>query len=95
VCSLVGAFPAPPAARRLVCVFQSCSLVLHTNIMAPAKSRFKFEAIWPKFHGYLEVVQEGWHASLPHGRNLDFKLCNTAKSFKAGARSSLGALSFS
>jgi hypothetical protein len=70
-------------------------LILHSNIMAPAKNRFKFEAIWPKFPGYLEAVAEGWRASLHNAdpfRNLDYKLRNTAKALKSWSQKHVGSI---
>jgi hypothetical protein len=52
-------------------------LMLHTNVSASIKKRFRFEAIWPRFLGYMEAVAEGWQFSVPNAdscRILDRKL---------------------
>lgn len=61
-------------------------LLLQTDVVPWAKSRFKFEAFWPKIPGFFKAVELGWLASLIHAdpfRNLDFKLRNVAKTLKA------------
>jgi hypothetical protein len=74
--------------HRLRAAASSCSdhasLILHTDISTPAKSRFMFESIWSKFPGYLDVVKEGWQCDLQHTDSfrLDHKFRNTAKSLK-------------
>jgi hypothetical protein len=47
--------------------------------------QFKFEAIWPRFSGFLEAVVEGWCCTLLNAdayHVLDYKLHNTTKSLK-------------
>jgi hypothetical protein len=83
-----------------LCAFSSrCSdhtpLLLHTNVDAPTTKRFRFEAIWPKFLGYLNAVKEGWRNTLQNAntcRILDFKLGNTAKSFKRWSQKFVGSV---
>jgi hypothetical protein len=61
------------------------SLLLHTNTLTHLMQRFKFEAIWPRFHGFLDVVADGWCCTLLNAdacRILDYKLQNNTKSLK-------------
>jgi hypothetical protein len=75
--------------HKLCALSSSCldhaPLMLQTCALVPAKPRFKFETIWPKFLGYLEAVAEGWQCSIPHGdcfRNLDDKFRSMTKGLK-------------
>lgn len=37
-----------------------CALLLHSCLDSPRVHCFWFEAIWPKFEGFIQVVQETW-----------------------------------
>ena len=63
-------------------------LLLKTDCTLPHLKRFRFENIWPKFDGFLLVVEEAWNAPLPCPgldafRALEFKLRATAKALKS------------
>jgi hypothetical protein len=49
-------------------------------------NRFHFQAFWPCFQGFLEVVQRAWHCLLnsasPFG-HLDWLFCNTMRFLKS------------
>jgi hypothetical protein len=50
------------------------------------KPRFRFEVIWTKFDGFVDVVRQAWQTQLPGAstcRTLDFKLCAVAKALKS------------
>jgi hypothetical protein len=34
-------------------------LILHIDVAVSSKSRFRFQAFWPKFSGYLDAVSRG------------------------------------
>jgi hypothetical protein len=60
-------------------------LLLHTSTLTTLMQRFKFEAIWPRFPGFLEAVAKGWHCTLLNGDAclmLDYMFRNTTKSLK-------------
>ena len=61
-------------------------LRLTTVAMMHTFKRFQCETIWPKFDGYLSVVEEAWQCPWPNAdafRVLDYKLRNTAKALKS------------
>jgi hypothetical protein len=67
------------------------------DVAAPGKPRFRFEAIWPKFPGYLQVVTDGWRETPAHAdafRSLDFKMTNTAKALKPWSQKFIGSVHF-
>lgn len=81
----------------LSCLSTDCSdhapLSLKLDSGRWAKPRFRFEAIWPKFDGYLEAIKEAWVCPLPHAcRVLDYKLRNTAKVLKAWSAKHVGSI---
>ena len=70
-------------------------LLLRTDCALPHLKRFRFENIWPKYDGFMQVVEEAWNAPLP-GTNLDafrvldIKLRATAKALKAWSAKHVG-----
>lgn len=69
--------------------------MLHSNTQLTTKKRFKFEAIWPRFPGYLQAVQEGWVYSLQNVdifRTLDYKFRNTATVLKRWSQEHIGSI---
>jgi hypothetical protein len=57
--------------------------------------RFHFENIWPKFEGFLQVVEEAWVCPWPDAdafRVLDFKLRNTAKALQSWSAKHVGSV---
>ena len=70
-------------------------LLLRTDCALPHLKRFRFENIWPKYDGFMQVVEEAWNAPLP-GTNLDafrvldMKLRATAKALKAWSAKHVG-----
>jgi hypothetical protein len=57
--------------------------------------RFHFENIWPKFEGFLQVVEEAWVCPWPDAdafRVLDYKLRNTAKALQSWSAKHVGSV---
>jgi hypothetical protein len=57
------------------------SLLLHTRNEYMHHKRFHFRAYWPKFPGFLEMVEKAWLCPLTDAdpcRRLDWLLRNTA-----------------
>jgi hypothetical protein len=50
--------------HRMRTLSSSCSdhapLIIHTSGSLMAKKRFHFEAIWPRFPGFLQAMEVGW-----------------------------------
>ena len=70
-------------------------LLLRTDCAIPHFKRFRFENIWPRYPGYMEVVAEAWNAPLPCTdldpfRILDIKLRATAKALKSWSAKHVG-----
>jgi len=64
-------------------------LLLKTDCVLPHFKRFRFENIWPKYDGFMQVVEEAWNAPLPWPnadafRALDYKLRATAGPLRVG-----------
>jgi hypothetical protein len=85
--------------HRLREISSACSnhapLLLHSNADSPFFKRFKFEAVWPRFPGFLDAVQEVWHLTIQNAddcRTLDFKLCNTPKAVKRWSQQFVGSI---
>jgi hypothetical protein len=85
--------------HRLHASSSTCSdhapLMLHTNIAAAAKSRFKFESVWTKFLMVLDAVTEGWSCELHNAdafHTLDHKLCTTAMTLKKWSQKYVGSI---
>jgi exonuclease III len=81
-------------SHKLRATSSSCSdhapLALQACASLPAKPRFKFETMWPKFLGYLEAVAEGWQCTVQHGdcfRIVDHKFRSMAKASNDGVKS--------
>jgi hypothetical protein len=72
-------------------------LLLHTDVAAPGKPRFRFESIWPIFLGYMEAVVDGWHGAPAQAdafRSLHIKLHNTAKALNHWSQKFVGSVRF-
>lgn len=85
--------------HRLRALSTDCSdhapLLLQTCTIPWAKRRFRFETIWVKFDGYLQVVSEAWDAELADAdpcRTLDHKLRQTAKALKSWSMKKVGSI---
>ena len=72
-------------------------LFLILNVQSVARPRFRFEAIWIQFDGFLDVVKEAWSSSLPNAdacRALDHKLRRTAVALKRWSSKRVGSIRF-
>jgi hypothetical protein len=85
--------------HRLKAMSTACSdhapMLPLSNVDSPVFRRFKFEAIWPCFPGFLEAVHEGWNLTLQNAdacRILDYKLRDTAKALKRWSQRFVGSV---
>jgi hypothetical protein len=63
-----------------------CPLLMTCSSSRPRSFRFHFENFWPKFPGFMEVVQNSWASAEPDGdplKKLDAKLTATAKALRS------------
>jgi hypothetical protein len=70
-------------------------LLLHTNVNVVAKKRFRFESIWPKFHGYLDAMARAWQGDVSNidaFRTLDCKFHRTAIALKSCSAKYVGSI---
>jgi len=61
-------------------------LLLRLATQLRPKPRFRFECLWPKMDGFLDVVQQAWSCNLDSidaCKTIDFKLRRTAKALKS------------
>ena len=56
--------------------------------------RFHFENIWPKFDGFMQVVEEVWtcHGGTQMTHILDYKLRNTSKALQSWSAKHVGSV---
>jgi hypothetical protein len=76
-------------------MFRPCPLLLLTDNVAKVHKRFHFRAYWPKFPGFLDVVQRAWHCPLINAdpcRHLDWLLRNTACALKSWSDRCIGSI---
>jgi hypothetical protein len=69
------------------------SLLLHTRNEYMHHKRFHFRAYWPKFPGFLEMVEKAWLCPLTDAdpcRRLDWLLRNTARVLKSWSDRCIG-----
>lgn len=71
-----------------------CALLLHSCVDSPRAQRFRFEAFWPKFEGFLQVVQDAWQppANLPPLPALAWCFSNTAKRLQSWSDRHVGSV---
>ena len=76
--------------HRLRALSTDCSdhapLLLQATTTTWATKRFRFETIWTRFDGFMQVVSEAWVCPLQNAdafRVLDHRLRNTAKALKS------------
>ena len=91
------AFPC----HHLRCVSTDCSdhapLLLDLCTEPWARPRFRFEAIWVRFDGFLEAVSSAWVCTLvnvDHCRVLDFLLRRTTRALKSWSSRHVGSVRF-
>jgi hypothetical protein len=79
-------FPVHNLQALSTSAFDHTPLLLYTNINSPIFRHFKFESIWPKMPGYLEVVEASWSCDIPNAdtfRKLDLKFHSTVKALRS------------
>lgn len=72
-------------------------LLLQTDCVINSFRRFRFENIWPRYDGCLQVIQEAWTCPWPANsvdafRTLDYKLRNTATALKRWSAKHVGSV---
>lgn len=70
-----------------------CALLLQTNLGQTSKARFHFEAFWPKFDDYEEVIQQAWqrpHTPTEPLARLDSMLCALVRELQRWSSSRIG-----
>jgi len=89
------------SCHRLRSLSSDCSdhapLLLDLCTEPWARLRFRFESIWVRFDGFMEVVSSAWVCTLPHVdhcRALDYLLRRTAKALKCWSAKHVGSIRF-
>jgi hypothetical protein len=68
---------------------------MSTSVQLFSKRRFRFESVWPKIDGFLEVVRNLWESVVVHGdalQRLDLKLRELARGLQSWSQRKVGSI---